>query len=187
MALSDNPRSKSLVYKVRKTTSGNARWSDKQKIEAIQTYLLVGNLNMTGRMLNIPEDTLRGWKQDVWWKNQLEEIKLQDKIVLSSKLKRISEAALSVVEDRLTNGDFVYDQKTGTMLRKQVSMKDAHKVSVDLLVRQDLMDKVETPLSSTETNNETLKKIAEQFAMFVTKKPSAPLVEVVDVDAKELV
>ena len=178
MALSDNERSKHLAYKPRKTTAVQSRWSDKQKIEAIQSYLLLGNLAMTGRILNIPEITLRQWKATEWWNNQVEEIKLQEKVELSGKIKKIANAALTVVEDRLTNGDFIYDQKTGEMRRKLVSMKDAHKVSVDLMAKQELLEKNNNPLAQDIQDGDRLLKLAERFATFV--KPQLPVAERVD-------
>ena len=179
MALSDNEKSKHLAYKPRKTTAVQSRWSDKQKIEAIQSYLLLGNLAMTGRILNIPEITLRQWKATEWWQNQVEELKLQERVELSGKIKKIANAALTVVEDRLTNGDFIYDQKTGEMRRKLVSMKDAHKVSVDLMAKQELLEKNNSPLAQDIQDGDRLLKLAERFATFV--KPQTPLVERVDV------
>ena len=186
MALSDNEKSKHLAYKPRKTTAVQSRWSDKQKIEAIQSYLLLGNLAMTGRILNIPEITLRQWKATEWWNNQVEELKLQEKVELSGKIKKIANAALTVVEDRLTNGDFIYDQKTGEMRRKLVSMKDAHKVSVDLMAKQELLEKNNNPLAQDIQDGDRLLKLAERFATFV--KPQTPLaerVDVVDVEARD--
>jgi hypothetical protein len=146
--------------------------------------LLLGNLAMTGRILNIPEITLRQWKATEWWTNQVEELKLQEKVELSGKIKKIANAALTVVEDRLTNGDFIYDQKTGEMRRKHVSMKDAHKVSVDLMAKQELMDKQTSPLAQDIQDGDRLLKLAERFATFV--KPQAPLVERVDVVDAEI-
>lgn len=187
MALSDNSKSKHLTYKPRRTDAVQTRWSDKQKLEAIQSYLLLGNLAMTGRILNIPEITLRQWKATEWWTSQVEELKLQEKVELSGKLKKIANVALTVVEDRLQNGDFIYDQKTGEMRRKLVSMKDAHKVSVDLMAKQELMDKQTSPLAQDVQDGDRLLKLAERFATFV--KPQAPLVErvdVVDVESRQV-
>lgn len=184
MALSDNPRSADLSYKPRKTSATQSRWSDKQKIEAIQSFLLLGNLALTSRMLGIPEITLRQWKATEWWSNQVEELKHQEKTALSGKLKKIVNAATMAVEDRLANGDWIYDQKTGDMRRKHVSMKDAHKVAVDLMARQDIMEKKNTPASQELEDGERLLKLAERFATFV--KPQAPLLERVDVDITDV-
>jgi transposase-like protein len=178
MALSDNPKSLDLQYKPRKLAATQSRWSDKQKIEAIQSYLLLGNLALTARMLSIPEITLRQWKATEWWNKQVEELRHQEKVVLTGKIKKIASAAMTAVEDRLENGDWIYDQKTGDMRRKHVSMKDAHKVAVDLLAKQDLLEKKVSPISQDLEDGERLIKLAERFATFV--KPQLPVAERVD-------
>jgi len=148
----------------------NKQWSDGQKIEAIQSYLLLGNLALTSRILGIPEVTLRVWKTTEWWKDKTHELKTQDRIQLSSRMKKIVDASLTVVEDRLVNGDFQFDQKTGAVVRKPVNLKDAHKVAVDLQDRQEMMDKVEKPETSDEDVEARLLRLAEKFADMATMK-----------------
>ena len=191
--LSDSP-SKQLKKskRIRSITAPtNKQWSDSQKMEAIQSYLLLGNLALTSRILGIPEITLRVWKTSQWWKDTVAEIKSQEKVELSSKMKKLVGASLAVVEDRLINGDFQFDQKTGEVIRKPVNMKDAHKVAMDMQERQDLIDK---SLSGEESKGDEgvqsrLLKLAEQFAEMATKKIEQKVDEhrTVDVeDAKEV-
>ena len=191
--LSDSP-SKQLKKskRIRSITAPtNKQWSDSQKMEAIQSYLLLGNLALTSRILGIPEITLRVWKTSQWWKDTVAEIKSQEKVELSSKMKKLVGASLAVVEDRLINGDFQFDQKTGEVIRKPVNMKDAHKVAMDMQERQDLIDK---SLSGEESKGDEgvqsrLLKLAEQFAEMATKKIEQKVDEhrTIDVeDAKEV-
>ena len=148
----------------------NKQWSDKQKMDAVNSYLLLGNLALTGRLLNIPEITLRVWKATTWWKDVVAEIKASEKIELSSKIKKLVDASMAVVEDRMVNGDFQYDQKSGTMIRKPVNMKDAHKVSIDLQNRQDILEKTAVVEQTEEHVEDKLLKLAEKFADMATKK-----------------
>ena len=148
----------------------NKQWSDKQKMEAIQSWLLLGNLALTSRILGIPEITLRVWKRTEWWNDAVQEIKTQDRIQLSSRMKKIVDASLSVVEDRLVNGDFQFDQKSGEVIRKPVNMKDAHKVAIDLQDRQELIEKVEKPENTDDAIEGRLLKLAEKFADMATKR-----------------
>ena len=174
MALTDSTktRKKSLPSTpVRSTLAPtNKQWSDKQKMEAINSYLLLGNLALTGRLLNIPEITLRVWKATTWWKDAVAEVKASEKVELSAKIKKLVEASMTVVEDRLVNGDFQFDQKSGTMVRKPVNMKDAHKVSIDLQNRQDILEKTDVVVQTEEHVEDKLLKLAEKFADMATKK-----------------
>lgn len=148
----------------------NKQWSDNQKMEAIQSYLLLGNLALTSRILGIPEITLRVWKRTEWWADMVNEIRSQDRIQLSARMKKIVDASLSVVEDRLLNGDYQFDQKTGQNIRKPVNMKDAHKVAVDLQDRQDLIEKSQKPEITDEKIESRLLQLAEKFADMASQR-----------------
>lgn len=152
------------------SASTNLHWSEKQRMEAVNSYLLLGNLALTGRLLGIPEVTLRVWKATTWWKDAVEEIKHSEKIQLSARIKKLVDASLTVVEDRLANGDFQYDQKSGTTVRKPVNMKDAHKVAIDLANKQEQIEKSERPEQTEEHVEDKLLKLAEKFADMATKK-----------------
>jgi hypothetical protein len=166
----------------------NLRWSEKQRMEAVNSYLLLGNLALTGRILNIPEVTLRVWKAQPWWKDAVTEIKASDKVQLSARIKKLVDGALTVVEDRLINGDFQFDQKTGEVIRKPVNMKDAHKVAIDMADKHEQIERSERPEQTEEHVEDKLLKLAEKFADMATKKieqnnNAARTVDVEDVSA----
>ncbi|MDE3022460.1 MAG: hypothetical protein KGI54_11445 [Pseudomonadota bacterium] len=192
MALSDAERMKGKKKPIRSIAAKtNVSWGDKQKLEAVQSWLLLGNLALTSRVLGIPEVTLRVWKATEWWKNAVDDIKLQENVQMSSRLKKIVDASLVAVEDRLLNGDWIYDQKSGQMVRKAVGIKDAHKVATDLMDRQAIIEKATKPVTHEEQNDDKLLKLAEKFAAFVTEKiehkeePVEVLQDVSDVEIKE--
>lgn len=188
MALSDNPAEKDRKRPTRAIAADtNMRWSDKQKLEAVQSWLVLGNMSLVARLHGIPRITLQVWKTSVWWKELVEELKTQERIELSSKMKAIVDAAHLVVANRLENGDAVLNQKTGQIVYKPVPMKDAHRVAVDLLNQREVLDKVnKTPEVGAEGNQDKLELLAEKFAEFATKKIEQSLdrkrtVEVTDV------
>lgn len=166
----------------------NKQWSDQQKTEAVQSYLLLGNLALTSRILGIPEVTLRVWKASTWWKDLVEEIKSQERVELSSKMKKIMNASLSVVEDRLVNGDFQFDQKTGQVVRKPVNMKDAHKVAMDLQERADVIEAADKPkdTASEASMEDKLLRLASKFAEMATKKIEQKQLDERTVDAEDV-
>ena len=170
----------------------NKQWSDKQKMEAVQSYLLLGNLAMTGRMLGIPEITLRVWKTKEWWKDAVAELKSQEKMVMSNRLRNIVDASLAVVEDRLLNGDYQFDQKTGSIVRKPVNMKDAHRVAVDMQDRKEALEKAANSdkVDSTENIETKLLSLANKFAELATKSIDQKVnehrtIDVVDITPKD--
>lgn len=186
LALTDNKKTKDRKPKIRSVDAGtNRSWSDKQKIEAVQSYLLLGNLALTSRILKIPEITLRVWKTTEWWKNVVDDIRQQESMEMSGRLKKIIDASLAATEDRLLNGDMMYDNKTGQMVRKPVNMRDAHKVAVDLMDKKKLLDKEVTDGPVEAQEDDRLLKLAEKFASFVQQKIEKP-VEIIDVEDVEI-
>lgn len=191
--LTDNPSKKNKANNKPRSlyAKTNKQWSDSQRIEAVKSYLLLGNLALTGRVLGIPEITLRQWKASAWWKDVVEEIKTQEKIELNSRLKKIVDASLTAVEDRLLNGDYQYDQKTGEIIRKPVNLKDAHRVAIDMQNRQDVIEKsTKEDVKSDEAVENKLLSLAEKFAEMATMamgktKNDERTIDVVDVDVKE--
>ncbi len=172
MALSDAPRERALkrVKSKSPTETKNTRWSDKQKLEAINAYLALGNLAMASRIVGIPEVTLRVWKTTQWWNEVVEDIKTQERLVLSNKLKNLVEAAHSVVENRLINGDPVV-LKNGSVVTVPVKLRDAHRVAVDLLNQKTVVERKNVGDSNLlEGQDAKLEQLAEKFAEFATKK-----------------
>jgi len=185
MALTDNPNTKHRKPKIRAVDAGtNRSWSDKQKIEAVQSWLLLGNLALTSRLLSIPEVTLRQWKTTEWWKNVVDDIKQQENMEMSARLRKIVDASLTAVEDRLVHGDLMYDPKTGQMIRKMVNMREAHKVAVDLMDKRTMLEKAAAPQMEMTQDENKLEKLAEKFASFVLKKTEPVVVDVTDVTIK---
>ena len=171
MALSDNPDIKKLKSRPRRPISAKGRnWSDGQKLEAVQTYLMLGSVRTTAAVLNIPEITVKVWRTKGWWKDLEAELKLQDELQLGTRLKRIAEKSLEVVEDRLQNGNFMYDQKTGNLVRIPVSVKDAHKVGLDSVKQRELIVNKQDHQVHDGKMESKLIELAGKFAEMVNKK-----------------
>ena len=163
--LSDSNRLSGVQSRKRRTVSAdtNKHWSDSQKIEAVTTYLALGNLVLTSSVLKIPEMTLRTWKQKEWWKKIEEELADQDELQLSARIKKIVETTLAATEDRIKHGDWIYNNKEGTLMRNPVNLRDVHKVTLDMIdKREHIMNK--GPVNATlEGRDDRLKKLAAQF------------------------
>lgn len=139
---------------------------------------------MTSTMLKIPVPTLKMWRQSEWWKDVENDLRSQEDLQLSARLKKIVNRSYDVIEDRMENGDFVYDQKTGQMKRKPVNMRDAHRVALDLQqVSTELLDRhLEEKSISVDTIDKKLKDLADSFAKIagtVREKPNADVTDVI--------
>lgn len=160
-------------------------YSDQQKLEAVQLYVVHGNLSLAARMLGIEPRAMRRWKTQEWWKEIESELRAQETILLTSNLKKQVDKAMEVVQDRLENGDFIYDSKTGELRRKPVALKDAHKVVTDFIDRRHKLITTEEAKVQQEDIKKRLANLAKTFEEFAHKQEEKPPVLVTDVIFQE--
>ncbi len=179
------------IKKIKNKPSPDGRrdgsWSEKKKVEAVTTYLSTGNLMLTSRMCNIPYETLRMWQRGETWKRIVDELRDEESIVLDKKLEKVVNKALDAVNDRIDNGEYQYDSKTGKLVRVPVKLKDVHAVSKDLIDRRTIIQKLNNEKLDRvveQTNEDRLLKLAETFAtLALGKKPKEEVVIDGDYDA----
>lgn len=125
--------------------------------------MMGGSVKMVSELTKIPQDTIYIWKRTDWWNNLVNEIRKEERLTLSTKLKNVMEASWAVVADRLENGDWIYDQKTGELRRKPVSVRDAGKIAIDAANLRTKMDIQENHTIANEQIEEKLAKLAKAF------------------------
>ena len=182
--LSDSPSKKAIPRKraMRKLKDAEKHWGDQQKMEAVEVYtLLGGNIMQTAIALQISRPTVQRWTKTAWWKELYDEVKQQDNIVLSLRLQKIVTRSLDLVEDRLEKGDIFYDQKQGKVIRKEVSLRDAHQVFKDSFLVKEQIERPNTVSLDTESIGDKLANLALQFEKLAASQKAKPKVEVTDV------
>lgn len=158
-------------------------WSQNQKLQAVSTYLMLGNMAETAIVTGIPLPTLKLWKQTDWFKEFCLQLKTEDVQQMDSNLKRVINKALKATEDRIDNGDAQFDQRTGDIVRVPIKAHVALKITTDLLSKQQKLE--ENPVTKEQveqTINERLLKLSEEFAKFAGNKTQASVP--IDVEAK---
>lgn len=153
------------------------------KTEVVTRYMSVGNMRLVSEVMEIPYDTLLTWKKEPWWTELVNEVRKAKQSKTNQKITKIIEDSLAIIEDRLENGDFILNNKTGEVQRKPVPLRDVANVTNQLLTRQlqleELSDKME---HRNETVQETLKLLANEFSKWqrIQNKTNATTVEVID-------
>jgi len=145
-------------------------WDDKKKVEVVTTYLATGKYALVEAITGVPRATIQAWKRSPWWPDLVNEIQTESDQELDSKLQKIVDKSLDVVLDRIENGDFVLNSKTGEVTRIPTKLKDVHRVSVDLIDKRDLIRNRERVKVEVLVVEDYLKKLALQFANFVKKQ-----------------
>jgi len=124
-----------------------------------------GNLVQTSHLIGVPRATLSIWRKQPWWVEQIEDFQADDNMELDARFQKIIRKALDVVSERLDNGNFQMDQKTGRIVRIPVSMGESHRVMSDLVSRQqEIRAKKAVEHQAHETVNEKLVNLAKHFA-----------------------
>lgn len=155
------------------------RWySDSEKIEAVKLWLIVGNMPVVAASLNIPLPTLKQWRYSKWWEELVQDIRAEKTLQLSNKLKTIAEKALDITIDRLENGDWIYDQKTGELRRKPVVMRDAMQVANSYLDRHVKLEEKPFQEQAQQQVQDRLAALAEAFAKMANKTRKIEVLEV---------
>lgn len=163
-----------------KLTDGSV-YTDKEKLEAVTTYLTLGSVELTAAVLKMPVRNLYYWKRTEWWNELVNEVKKEDRLVISAKLRKILDKSWHLVEDRLEHGDYVLNNKTGEIIRKPVALKDAAKVAFDSATLFDKLDKQDHFVVATEQIEDKLKKLADSFAALASgKKPKSD--DIIDIE-----
>jgi len=145
-------------------------WTQNQKLQAVSTYLMLGNLSETAIVTGIPLPTLKIWKTSDWFKEFALQLQTEDVQQMDSNLKRVIDKALKAVEDRLDLGDAQFDQRTGKITRVPVKAHVALKITTDLLTKQDKIREAPVKEEIEKTIDDRLLRLSEEFARFASMK-----------------
>lgn len=162
-----------VYVKNKKTKQGQpGHWSEKKKLECLTTFLTTGKLSLTSAMTGVPVETLRVWKRSDWWATNAAEMQQEGNIELDQKLTKVMDKALEAVMDRLENGEYMYDPRTGKVKRIPAKLRDTGKILNDMIDKKQLIKK--TVRDNTDTKQQItadhLVQLAKAFAEFSTGK-----------------
>jgi hypothetical protein len=160
-----------IVSSFRKDVMG--RTSDytwEQKVLAGERILATQNISEVAREIDIPYATLQYWRGEPWWQKVVEEVRAKERAKRNKKLNAIVELSLETVEDRLLNGEKVLNNKTGQLVSKPVSLRDATNVASTIISEQTRMEALDRTMTvEQEAVVDTLKMLAAEFAKFNRK------------------
>lgn len=179
-----------LLKKINIPHAKNTLWPVEKKIEVVTSWLTLGNLRQAAAIGGMSHSLVKQWRTQPWWKDLEAEILASRRIASATKLSKIVDKSLDVIDDRLENGDFVYNAKTGDLLRKPVSMRDAGNVANSLMQRQAILEKLtrdETVAETAISIQDQLSNLALEFAKFNNRgKAQAETIEYKEVDAIQM-
>jgi len=149
-------------------------WSEKKKHEAVCLWLTGLSLTKVAIELNVPHETVRTWRTAKWWKEIADDIQSEDSQQMDARLTKILDKSLDVVMDRLENGEYIYDQRTGKIRQTPVKLRDANIAFSSLMDKRQLIRKQPTKITEQSSTAANLANLAKQFELFVTGKIEPP-------------
>jgi len=156
-------------------------YSWEKKTEAVKKWLLHGNLRAVSELTGVSYETLNNWKKTDWWINLENELRFEEELKLTAKLKRLTEKALDIMEDRLENGQTIVIK--GEAMNLPVSLADANKIADNLLTKQIALTKIKKEeIRQNNTMQDTLKLLAKEFSKWNLQqsKQTAETIEYVE-------
>lgn len=158
-------------------------WPETKRIEVITTYLSTRSVGLTESLTGVPRNTINTWMRQPWWKEHVEDIQNSEHVELDKKLVKVMDKALDAVMDRLENGEYQYDEKTGRIVRIPAKLRDTNKVLTDMIDKRALIEKTKKQEQKPqEITVDHLMKLAETFADFANGKgrPKEKQISVID-------
>jgi hypothetical protein len=148
----------------------------------VSQYLVLGDMKMVAAVTGVSYGIVRQWKIQPWWKELEAEIRASQNIKKDTKLEKIVDRSLDAVLDRIENGEFFYDQKSGEIKRKPANLRDVARVATDMISKQELLRGVvqEKQEANPLQMQDLLKQLAVTFAEM--NKPKPEPIELVEVE-----
>ena len=168
---SDTPYGWKYVRRKKTKPGQPGTWNENKRLEVVSTFVATGSPTLTSKLTNVPMDTIKYWRKQEWWEDAIHEMQLKEDHEISAKLKNSMDKALDVVMDRLENGEYQYDSKTGRIVQVPVKLRDAQKVLSENMDKRLLLQKRPTKITESQNNvDDKLRTLAKEFAKFVTGK-----------------
>ncbi len=162
-------------------------FSPEVKYNVVLNYLATGNLKIAAASVGVAYETVKKWHQADWWKEFEFEIANSKRTSTNNKLSKLVDKSIELMEDRLDNGDFIVNNKTGEVCRRPVQLRDLNQVMNNILIRQEAIEKQQKEqrvVQEKESIQDLLKTLASEFSKFNGKK-SPQVIDVEDAVVKD--
>ena len=118
-------------------------------------------------LTGVPHGTVRQWKCQDWWRELETQLRTEGNLVLDAKLKKLVDKSLDAVMDRLENGEFIFNVKTGKVERIPAKLRDVAKVASEAIDKSVLLQKFTRNVEDIPKLDDHLKKLAQEFASII--------------------
>lgn len=161
--------SKRSIITDRPKSAVNKHWSARDRVKAVATFLVLGNISRVSEETGIPVGTLHFWKTQPWWFEQIEKIRQGEDQEIDNSFTKIVKRTQEIIIDRLENGDF-YVNKDGQVARKPVGLRDASIAGAISMDKRQILRAVPTSEQNKVGMQERLKNLESEFRRLVNRE-----------------
>jgi hypothetical protein len=149
----------------------NPNWFPQQtKIDACTLYCVYGDVDEVSKLTKVPVKFIRQWKEEPWWNEIQKKVFVEQNEKLGSRISTVLDKSLGEIEERLTNGDYLWDVRKSKLVRKPIDTKVLSNLFNNLVNRRQLIRGEPTSITNKVGVDDRLKFLAEQFEKFASAK-----------------
>lgn len=147
-------------------TEQHCKYSASERVRAVMGFIATGSRLGAGRVTGIPSEAMRRWMVQPWWQKVMDECYRIMNQQFSADLTRTAMKAAKELNDRVQNGEYVYD-KEGNMLLDEHGVPKRTKLTSKRLAFDGLAIPVQQRAivtgSKERTDKESTQKILKQI------------------------
>lgn len=151
----------------------------KKRLEATSLYAATGSFVLAAEKSGVDEKIIRKWSKEPWFIEVLHDFRSENLSKLDAAFTDIIDRAAVELKDRLENGDWFSNPKTGQLTRRPVSMRDLAIVQAINVDKRQLIrgEPTSRPDQTAGATVKVLETLAEKFTEIVNKKRAPVLIE----------
>mgnify|MGYP003393443050 FL=1 len=140
------------------------------KTDAAALYCVYGDTKEVARITGLDEKLIKQWKTEPWWFEVQKQVFVEQNEKLASQLSATLTKTIEDINDRLENGDYTYNPKTGEVTRKPVEAKVVISIFDSLAHQRRITRGEPTSISQKVGVDDRLKRLEEAFINFASVK-----------------
>lgn len=154
-------------------------YDHKKRLEATSLYAATGSFVLASEKSGVEEKIIRKWSREPWFIEILHDFRQENLSKLDAAFTDIIDRAAIELKDRLENGDWFVNAKTGKLDRRPCSMRDLAIVQAINVDKRQLIrgEPTSRPEQNAGATVKVLETLAEKFTEIVNKKRAPVLIE----------
>lgn len=142
-----------------------AVYTPEQKIECASLYMSIGSVKRVSQATGVPEDTIKKWiKNSPWWEEIWTKLRKEKQMELDQLFTNTIHKAVTDLGDRIANGDYKLNMRTGEQFRVPLGAKD---LAVTLAIIYDKRALIRGEATSIKQESSTsLQVLEDKFKSF---------------------